>query len=169
MIARGSQLYGPFLDAGLQLALEIVFDFRMPLASNTRFGPYEIVSFIGAGGMGEVYRARDTRLDREVAIKVLSERLASDPWSLARFQTEAKSIAALSHPNILSIYDAELEHPPLFLVTELLEGETLSRLIERSPLPWRRAVVIAIALADGLAAAHAARVVHRDLKPETSS
>jgi eukaryotic-like serine/threonine-protein kinase len=138
----------------------------MPLASNTRFGPYEIVSFIGAGGMGEVYRARDTRLDREVAIKVLAERLASDPWSLARFQTEAKSIAALSHLNILSIYDAELEHPPLFLVTELLEGETLSRLIERSQLPWHRAVAIAIALAEGLAAAHAARVVHGDLKPE---
>jgi serine/threonine protein kinase/tetratricopeptide (TPR) repeat protein len=138
----------------------------MPLTCNTRLGPYEIVSFIGAGGMGEVYRARDTRLDREVAVKVLAERLACDPRSLERFQTEAKSIAALSHPNILSIYDAELEHPPLFLVTELLEGETLGGLISRSPLPWRRAVAVAIALADGLAAAHAAGIVHRDLKPE---
>ena len=138
----------------------------MPLACNTRYGPYEIVSFIGAGGMGEVYRARDTRLDREVALKVLAERLACDPKSLARFHTEAKSIAALSHPNILSIYDAELEHPPLFLVTELLEGETLGRLVERSAIPWRRAIVIATALADGLAAAHASRITHGDLKPE---
>jgi serine/threonine protein kinase/tetratricopeptide (TPR) repeat protein len=138
----------------------------MRLTCNTRLGPYEIVSFIGAGGMGEVYRARDTRLDREVAIKVLAERLACDPRSLARFRTEAKSIAALSHPNILSIYDAELEHPPLFLVTELLEGENLGRLIKRSTLPWRRAVAVAIALADGLAAAHSAGIVHRDLKPE---
>jgi serine/threonine protein kinase/tetratricopeptide (TPR) repeat protein len=138
----------------------------MALAPGTKLGPYEIVSFIGAGGMGEVYRARDTRLDRDVAIKVLAERLACDPRSLARFHTEAKSIAALSHPNILSIYDAELERAPLFLVTELLQGENLGQLIKRSPLPWRRAVVVAIALADGLAAAHSAGIVHRDLKPE---
>src|SRR5215471_8106453 len=117
MIAVGRLLGNPACDSrpGVPLAC-------MPLTCNTRLGPYEIVSFIGAGGMGEVYRARDTRLDREVAIKVLAERLACDPRSLARFQTEAKSIAALSHPNILSIYDAELQHPPLFLVTELLEG-----------------------------------------------
>ena len=138
----------------------------MALSPGTQLGPYEISTPLGAGGMGEVYRARDTRLDREVAIKVLADRLACDQRSLARFQTEAKAIAALSHPNILSIYDAELEHPPLFLVTELLEGNTLRRLIERPPVPWRRAVAIAIAIADGLAAAHAARIVHRDLKPE---
>ena len=138
----------------------------MALTIGERLGPYEILAPLGAGGMGEVYRARDTRLDRDVAIKVLAERLACDPRSLARFHTEAKSIAALSHPNILSIYDVELEHPPLFLVTEFLEGENLGRSIQRSPLPWRRAVSVAIALADGLAAAHSAGIVHRDLKPE---
>src|ERR1700758_431284 len=138
----------------------------MALAGGTRLGPYEIASFIGAGGMGEVYRAWDTRLERDVAIKVLAECLACEPRSLARFHTEAKSIAALSHPNILSIYDAELEHPPLFLVTELLEGMTLRQQIGRSAIPWRRAVQIASEVADGLATAHDARIIHRDLKPE---
>jgi serine/threonine protein kinase len=118
----------------------------MVLARGTRLGPYEIISLIGAGGMGEVYRARDTRLDRDVAIKILAERLACEPRSLERFQTEAKSIAALSHPSILSIYDAELQHRPLFFVTELLEGETIRQLIRmrdsrgvarsRSELQW---------------------------------
>jgi len=116
--------------------------------------------------MGEVYRARDTRLDRDIAIKFLSERMAFDARSLARFHTEARSIAAMSHPNILCIFDAELEHPPLFLVTELLEGETLRQAIQHSPLPWRRALEIGVSVAEGLAAAHAAGVVHRDLKPE---
>ena len=138
----------------------------MVLDRGTRLGPYEIISLIGSGGMGQVYRARDTRLDREVAIKFLADRLASQPRSLARFRTEAKSIAALSHPNILSIYDAELEHPPLFFVTELLEGETLRQSLQQERLPWRRALNIGVAVADGLAAAHAAGIVHRDLKPE---
>ncbi|HJZ98056.1 MAG TPA: serine/threonine-protein kinase [Candidatus Solibacter sp.] len=138
----------------------------MPLSRGTMLGPYEIVSLIGAGGMGEVHRARDTRLDREVAIKVLSQHISSDPRSLARFHIEAKSIAKLSHPNILAIFDVELEHHPLFLVTELLEGGTLRKSIQHSPLPWRRALEIGIGVADGLAAAHAAGIVHRDLKPE---
>jgi serine/threonine protein kinase/Flp pilus assembly protein TadD len=138
----------------------------MVLARGTRLGPYEIVSSIGAGGMGEVYRAWDTRLEREIAIKVLAEHLAYDSRSLARFQTEAKAIAALSHPNILSIYDAELEHPPLFLVTELLEGETLRQQIARSRIPWRRVVEIGCAIAEGLAAAHDAEIIHLDIKPE---
>jgi serine/threonine protein kinase/Flp pilus assembly protein TadD len=138
----------------------------MALARGTRLGPYEIVSSIGAGGMGEVYRAWDTRLERDIAIKVLAERLAYDSRSLARFQTEAKSIAALSHPNILSIYDAELEHVPLFLVTELLQGETLRQQIARLPIPWRRAVEIGCAIAEGLGAAHDANIIHRDVKPE---
>jgi len=138
----------------------------MALARGTRLGPYEIVSSVGAGGMGEVYRAWDTRLERDIAIKVLAERLAYDSRSLARFQTEAKSIAALSHPNILSIYDAELEHVPLFLVTELLQGETLRQQIASSPIPWRRAVEIGCAIAEGLGAAHDANIIHRDIKPE---
>jgi serine/threonine-protein kinase len=131
-----------------------------------RLGPYEIVALIGAGGMGEVYRGRDTRLDRDVAIKVLNERLALDGRLLARFRTEAKAIAALSHPNIVSIYDAELQLTPLFLVTELLEGQTIRKAIERSPLSWERTAEIGAAVADGLGAAHAASIIHRDLKPE---
>ena len=137
----------------------------MPLDSGTRLGPYEVVSFIGAGGMGEVYRARDTRLDRDVAVKVLTERVALDR-RLSRFRTEAKAIAALSHPNILSIYDAELQQSPFFLVTELLEGETIRRVIERAPLNWRQVVEIGAAIADGLGTAHAVGIIHRDLKPE---
>ncbi|HEX7360359.1 MAG TPA: protein kinase [Bryobacteraceae bacterium] len=138
----------------------------MPLDPATRLGPYEISALIGAGGMGEVYRGRDTRLDRNVAVKVLTEKLALDVRLLARFRTEAKAIAALSHPNIVSIYDAELQHPPFFLVTELLEGETIRQAIDRSPLGWPRAVEIGAAIADGLGAAHAAGIIHRDLKPE---
>src|SRR6185312_981684 len=112
------------------------------------------------------YRGRDTRLDRDVAVKVLNECLASDGRLLSRFRTEAKAIAALSHPNIVSIYDAELQLPPFFLVTELLEGETIRRVIERSALTWQRAVEVGAAVADGLGAAHAAGIIHRDLKPE---
>ena len=131
-----------------------------------RLGPYEIIALIGAGGMGEVYRARDTRLDRDVAIKVLTEHLTLDGMLRSRFRTEAKAIAALSHPNIVSIYDAELQHPPFFLVTELLVGETIRAAIERSPLGWRRAIEIGAAVAEGIGAAHAAGVIHADLKPE---
>jgi eukaryotic-like serine/threonine-protein kinase len=137
----------------------------MPLDFGTRLGPYEVVSFIGAGGMGEVYRARDTRLDRDVALKVLSEHVALDR-RLSRFRTEAKAIAALSHPNILSIYDVELQQSPFFLVTELLEGDTIRRVTERSALNWRQVVEIGAAIADGLGTAHAAGIIHRDLKPE---
>src|SRR6266852_4644548 len=97
----------------------------MPLSNGTRLGPYEIVSPLGAGGMGEVYRARDPRLDREVAIKVLPERLANDPQALARFESEAKAVAALSHPNILAIHDFGKDQGVSYAVTELLEGETL--------------------------------------------
>jgi serine/threonine-protein kinase len=138
----------------------------MRVRSGTRLGPYEITSLIGAGAMGEVHRARDTRLDREVAIKVLSPTIAEDQTSLARFVIEARAIAKLSHPNILAIFDVELEQRPLFLVTELLEGETLRQSLRDSPLPWRRAVEITIGLSDGLAAAHLQEIIHRDLKPE---
>jgi len=134
----------------------IVSGAGMPLDQATRLGPYEIVALIGAGGMGEIYRARDTRLDRDVAIKVLTEHLTVDGRLRSRFRTEAKAIAALSHPNIVSIYDAELQQPPFFLVTELLQGETIRAAIERSPLGWRRALEIGAAVAEGLGAAHAA-------------
>jgi serine/threonine-protein kinase len=138
----------------------------MALASGTHLGPYEILAPIAGGGMGEVYRARDTRLKREVAVKVLSERLASTPDALQRFEREARAVAALSHPNILAIHDIGNQHGTCFAVTELLDGETLRRRLARAPIPWRKAVEIGAAIADGLAAAHAKGVVHRDLKPE---
>jgi serine/threonine protein kinase len=138
----------------------------MSLNAGSRLGPYEIASFIGAGGMGEVYRARDTRLERDVAIKVLTARLELDSRSLSRFRVEAKAIAALSHPNILAIFDAELQQPPLFLVTEFLEGETLRALLERSQPSWRPVAELGASVADALAAAHSTGVIHRDLKPE---
>ena len=138
----------------------------MSLKLNTRLGPYEIIAPLCAGGMGEVYRAKDTRLDREVAIKVLSERLANNPDALARFEREAKSIAALSHPNILAIHDVGHEQSISFVVTELLEGEDTARAAARSAVPWRKAVEYGIAIADGMAAAHAKGIIHRDIKPE---
>jgi TolB-like protein/tetratricopeptide (TPR) repeat protein len=116
--------------------------------------------------MGEVYRARDTRLERQVAIKVLPEHLAQDRDALQRFEREAQTIAALSHPNILAIHDFGSDHGIAYCVTELLEGQTLRERLESAPLPWRKAVDIAVALADGLAAAHTKKIFHRDLKPE---
>ncbi len=138
----------------------------MPLTPNTHLGPYEVLSPLGAGGMGEVYRAKDTRLDREVAIKVLPERLANDADALARFEREGKAVAALSHPNILAIHDVGHERGISFVVTELLEGETLRERLRRSAIPWRKAVEIGIEIAEGLSAAHSKGVIHRDLKPE---
>ena len=138
----------------------------MTLTPGTFLGPYEIVGPLGAGGMGEVYRASDVRLGRDVAIKVLPERFLKDRQALARFERETRALAALSHPNVLAIFDVGSSGPVGYAVTELLEGETLRIHIERAPIPWRRAVEIAVAIADGLAAAHAKGLIHRDLKPE---
>ncbi len=138
----------------------------MSLSAGERLGPYEVRAPVAAGGMGEVYRARDPRLERDVAIKVLPERMSRDPQALARFEREAKAVAALSHPNILAIFDVGNERGIDYVVTELLEGETLRACLRRGPLPWRKAVEIAAAVADGLGAAHRKGIVHRDLKPE---
>jgi formylglycine-generating enzyme required for sulfatase activity/predicted esterase len=138
----------------------------MTLASGTKLGPYEILSPLGAGGMGEVYRARDTRLDRDVAIKVLPGGVANDPRALTRFESEAKAVAALSHANILSLFDVGESGGVHYAVTELLEGETLRALIAREVVPHERALEIARQVADGLCAAHGKGIVHRDLKPE---
>jgi serine/threonine protein kinase len=138
----------------------------MSLAAGSRLARYEILGPLGAGGMGEVYRARDTRLDRDVAVKILPESVASDPERLARFDREAKAIAALSHPNILALHDAGTEGSVTFAVMELLEGETLRDRLTSGALPPRRAIDIAVQIARGLAAAHAKGLVHRDLKPE---
>src|SRR5271169_5099502 len=126
----------------------------MALTSGTKLGPYEIVSPVGAGGMGEVYRARDTRLNRDVAIKVLPEALAKDADRLRRFEQEARTIAALNHPNILGIHDIGTHDGAPFFVSELLEGETLRQKIEQGPIPTRRTVEYALGIAKGLAAAH---------------
>ena len=138
----------------------------MALLPGSRLGPYEIVAPLGAGGMGEVYRARDTRLGRDVAIKVLPESVQRDSQALSRFDHEARVVATLSHPNILAIHDIGTDGAVAFIVTELLEGETLRSRLRGPALPWRKAVEIAVAIADGLGAAHSKHVIHRDLKPE---
>jgi serine/threonine protein kinase/Tol biopolymer transport system component len=138
----------------------------LSLAPGTRLGPYEILSPIGAGGMGEVYKARDTKLGRDVAVKVLPEAVAQSPDVLARFEREARAVAALNHPNILGIYDFGREGGVAYAVMELLEGEDLRARLENGALPQRKAVETAIQIAKGLAAAHEKGVIHRDLKPE---
>jgi eukaryotic-like serine/threonine-protein kinase len=137
----------------------------LALAPGTRLGPYEIVTLLGAGGMGEVYKARDPRLGRDVAIKVLPESVTDDPSRLHRFEQEARAVAALSHANILAIFDVGTAGRP-YLVTELLEGETLRAILERGPLSPTRMIELALQLVAGLTAAHDRGIVHRDLKPE---
>ncbi|MGE5733773.1 MAG: protein kinase domain-containing protein [Acidobacteriota bacterium] len=138
----------------------------MVLVAGTRLGVYEVSAALGAGGMGEVYRARDPRLGRDVAIKVLPARLTRDPSALARFEREAKVLASLSHPNILTIFDVGTEEGLSFVVMELLPGETLSSRIAQRRCDWPEAVRIGIEVAEGLSAAHARGIIHRDLKPE---
>lgn len=138
----------------------------MTLTSGTKLGPYEIVAPLGAGGMGEVYRTRDARLARDVALKVLPAGVADDPSRRARFEQEARSASALNHPNIVTVFDMGAKEGVAYIVTELVEGEPLRALIDRGPVQVRKLLDIAVQLADGLAAAHAAGIVHRDLKPE---
>jgi len=137
----------------------------MPLASGTRLGFYKILSPIGSGGMGEVYRATDTRLGREVAVKVLPAEVANDPDRLARFHREARAVAALNHPNVVTLYSVEESDGVHFLTMELVDGQTLDHLISANGLPAARIVELAGALAEALAAAHEKGIVHRDLKP----
>jgi len=146
----------------------------MPLPANARLGPYEIKAQLGVGGMGEVYRARDSRLDRDVAVKVLRVDAIDDPERQARFEREARAVAALNHPNIVAVYDfgtdksdaATETEGQQYIVSELVEGTSLRNLLNGNPLPVRKLIDIATQIADGLAAAHDAGIVHRDLKPE---
>jgi serine/threonine protein kinase len=138
----------------------------LALTAGSRLGPYEIVALVGAGGMGEVYRARDMRLNREVAIKVLGEAVAADRDRRARFEKEAHAVASLNHPNIVSLFDVGTEGDTLYTVSELIEGESLRGLLRRGPATLRKTIEIAVQMADGMAAAHAAGITHRDLKPE---
>src|ERR1700693_5629014 len=137
----------------------------MSLVPGTRLGPFEILAPIGAGGMGEVYRAKDTTLGRDVAIKVLPQAVASEPDRVARFQREAQALAALNHPNIASIYGFEQSGQVRSLVMELVEGPTLAERIAAGPVPLEQALEIARQIAEALDAAHQKGIVHRDLKP----
>src|SRR5262245_37577212 len=145
----------------------------MPLSTGTRIGAYEVVATIGAGGMGEVYRARDTRLGRDVALKILPDSLNNVPDRLARFEREARALAALNHPHIAQIYGVEefrgsaagAADSRVALVIELIEGDDLSVRLSRGPLPVDTAVGIARQIADALDAAHERGIIHRDLKP----
>jgi serine/threonine protein kinase len=136
------------------------------LSSGSRLGPYEIVSPLGAGGMGEVYRAKDPRLGREVAVKVLPVSFSKDPDRLRRFEHEARAAGVLNHPNITAVYDIGSHDGAPYVVSELLEGETLRARLAAGPLSARKALDYAIQIARGLAAAHEKGIVHRDLKPE---
>jgi Tol biopolymer transport system component len=138
----------------------------MQLEIGTALGPYQIVAGLGSGGMGEVYRARDTRLGREVALKILRGSTLRDPDSRRRFAHEANAAGALNHPNIVAVFDVNLEGENPYIVTELVEGESLRKMLERGAVPVRKLIDIAVQVADGMAAAHAAAIVHRDLKPE---
>jgi tRNA A-37 threonylcarbamoyl transferase component Bud32 len=137
----------------------------MPLATGTRLGPYEILEPLGAGGMGEVYRARDSRLDREIAIKVLPDRVARDPGLVTRFEREARTVASLAHPNIVVLHSIEQHESIRFLTMELVSGTSLDRQVAAGGLPVAQVLDIGLALTDALAAAHGKGVVHRDLKP----
>ncbi len=136
------------------------------LSPGTRFGSYEILQRLGAGGMGEVYRAKDTRLDRQVAIKTLSLDRGSQSDALSRFEQEARSACALNHPNIVTIYELGHVNGTRYIAMELVDGETVRALLASGPIPFRKAVAIAAQIADGLAKAHEIGIVHRDLKPE---
>ena len=137
----------------------------MTLEANTRLGPYEILAFLGAGGMGEVYRARDTRLNRDVAIKILPPAVTDHPSRRSRFAREARSISQLSHPNICTIHDVGEDDGIAFLVMEYIEGESLEKRLRLGPLPWATAIEWAIQIADAIDVAHRRGIVHRDLKP----
>src|SRR6185503_6649934 len=137
----------------------------MSLSTGTRLGVYEVTAQIGEGGMGQVFRARDTKLDRDVAIKILPEAFAHDADRLARFQREAKTLASLNHPNIAAIHGLEESGGVTALVMELVEGDDLSQRIAQGPIPLDEALPIAKQIAEALEAAHEQGIIHRDLKP----
>src|SRR5215510_9679937 len=138
----------------------------MGLQTGQRLGSFEVLEPLGAGGMGEVYRARDTRLGREVALKVLPESLALDRDRIARFEQEARSASALNHPNIVTIHEIGRDGDTTFVAMELVDGRTLRDLVASGPMPVRKVLNVAAQVAEGLAKAHGAGIVHRDLKPE---
>src|ERR1700676_4329586 len=137
----------------------------MALTSGARLGPYEIQSSLGAGGMGEVYRARDTRLDRTVAVKILPSHLSDDPEAKQRFEREARTISSLNHPHICVLHDVGSQDGTTYLVMEYLQGESLDARLQKGPLPLKQALEIGVQICEALEKAHRAGIVHRDLKP----
>lgn len=166
LLAHSDQAHTFIESPLLDVAAAALAEKRASSMLGRRLGPYEILALLGSGGMGEVYRSRDTRLGREVAIKILPAHLADNAEALARFEREAKTVAALSHPNILAIHTFATDDGLTYAVMELLQGETLSARLARSALTCHEAMEIGLAIAEGLSAAHAKGVVHRDLKPE---
>src|SRR3984893_14130048 len=156
----GSQFWGAAAPEVLQLARSGA------LTAGTKLGPYEIIAPLGVGGMGEVYRARDTHLGRSVAIKILPAVFSADSDRLHRFEEEARSASALNHPNIITIHDLGQDGSTHYIAMELVEGKTLRDLLASGPLPMRKAIEIAAQVAEGLTKAHEAGIAHRDLKPE---
>src|SRR5215472_3658268 len=138
----------------------------MRLSAGIRLGPYEVVALLGSGGMAEVYRAKDTRLGREVAVKVVSEALGADGAFVERFEREARLVGSVSHPNVVALHDVGVHDGKPYFVTELLQGQTLRTRLENGPVPLGTALSWATQMAEGLAAAHERGIVHRDLKPE---
>ena len=141
----------------------------MRLARGSQLGPYEVLSTLGSGGMAEVYRARDTRLGRDIALKVVNEALAGDPELVRRFEQEARLAGSLNHPNLVAVYDVGIHEGAPYFITELLKGESLRQRLARGRIPVDTALEWGAHLAQGLAAAHAEGIVHRDVKPRTSS
>ena len=169
---RGSKQCGRFetrphhnAPFGVEAGIRYTHATKLALTPGTRLGPYEIVNPLGAGGMGEVYRARDAKLNRDVALKILSGTFVTDPDRLARFQREAQVLASLNHPNIATIYGFEDSGATHALVLELVEGPTLADRIARGPIALADALPIAKQIAEALEAAHEQGIVHRDLKP----
>ena len=161
-LLKAAESRDPLLDGS---PLSSITERPPALKSGDKLGNFEIVALIGRGGMGEVYRARDPRLKRDVAIKTLPSGFAADRDRIARFEREARAASALNHPNIVSVHDIGTEGSVSFIVSELVDGETLARVIQRGPLPLRKLIDVSTQICDGLAAAHTAGVVHRDLKP----
>ncbi len=161
-LLKAAESRDPLLDGS---PLSSIAERPPALKPGDKLGNFEIVAIIGRGGMGEVYCARDMRLKREVAIKTLPSGFAADRDRIARFEREARAASALNHPNIVSVYDIGQEDGVSFIVSELVDGETLARVIQRGPLPLRKVIEVGTQICDGLAAAHPAGVIHRDLKP----
>ena len=137
----------------------------MPLTAGTKLGPYEVIAPLGAGGMGEVYRATDTRLDRTVAIKILPLHLSDNPEAKQRFEREARTISSLNHPHICVLHDVGSQNGTDYLVMEYVQGETLEARLQKGPMPLKQALECGMQICDALEKAHRAGIVHRDLKP----